>query len=68
VLKSGVMLDGEVAVDMKTVKARKDAIGRQSNQGVTNWLKGMENLPVYEGHGTLESANTVRVNGELLEA
>ncbi len=64
----GVMIDGAINVDMKRVKARKDGIVRQSNEGVTNWLKNMDNLTVYEGHGTLESANTVRVNGELLEA
>src|SRR3546814_16444421 len=41
---------------------------RQSNEGVTNWLKTMKNLTVYEGHGRLESSNSVRVNGDLLEA
>jgi pyruvate/2-oxoglutarate dehydrogenase complex dihydrolipoamide dehydrogenase (E3) component len=35
---------------------------------VTKWLKTMENLTVYEGHGRLESSTSVRVNGELLEA
>ena len=64
----GVVIDGPIAVDMKQVKARKDRIVRQSNEGVTNWLKNMENLTVYEGHGRLESANSVRVNGEVLEA
>ncbi len=64
----GVTIDGSIAVDMKTVKARKDAVVRQSNEGVTNWLKSMENLTVYEGHGRLESASSVRVNGDLLEA
>jgi pyruvate/2-oxoglutarate dehydrogenase complex dihydrolipoamide dehydrogenase (E3) component len=64
----GVAIDGSIAVDMKKVKARKDAIVRQSNEGVTNWLKNMENLTVYEGHGRLESATSVRVNGNLLEA
>ena len=63
----GVVIDGSIAVDMKTVKARKDAVVRQSNEGVTNWLKTMENLTVYEGHGRLESSTSVRVNGELLE-
>ena len=53
---------------MARVKARKDAIVRQSNQGVTNWLRNMENLTVYEGHGHFESATSVRVNGDLLEA
>ena len=64
----GVAIDGSIAVDMKKVKARKDAVVRQSNEGVTNWLKNMENLTVYEGHGRLESATSVRVNGDLLEA
>ena len=64
----GVAIDGSIAVDMKKVKARKDAVVRQSNEGVTNWLKTMENLTVYEGHGRLESSTSVRVNGDLLEA
>jgi len=62
----GVVIDGPITVNMKKVKARKDGIVRQSNEGVTNWLKNMENLTVYEGHGRLESATTVRVNGDLL--
>ena len=64
----GVEVHGPVTVDMAKVKARKDAIVAQSNIGVTNWLKNMENLTVFEGHGRLESANSVRVNGELLQA
>lgn len=64
----GVTIDGPITVDMKQVKARKDAIVKQSNDGVTNWMKSMENLTVYEGHGRLESSNTVSVNGERLEA
>ncbi len=64
----GVAIDGSISVDMKKVKARKDAVVRQSNEGVTNWLKTMENLTVYEGHGRLESATSVQVNGDLLEA
>ncbi len=64
----GVTIEGQIKVDMKRVKARKDAIVKQSNDGVTNWLKTMENLTVFEGHGRLESANSIRVNGDLLEA
>lgn len=64
----GVIIDGDISVDMKKVKARKDGVVAQSNTGVTNWLKNMKGLTVYEGHGRLESANTVRVNGDLLEA
>ena len=64
----GVVIDGPVRVDMKQVKARKDAIVKQSSDGVTNWVKTMENLTVFEGHGRLESPTSVSVNGEILEA
>jgi pyruvate/2-oxoglutarate dehydrogenase complex dihydrolipoamide dehydrogenase (E3) component len=64
----GVVIEGRIKVDMARVKARKDAIVKQSNDGVTNWLNSMENLTVFEGHGRLESPNAVRVNGDLLEA
>jgi pyruvate/2-oxoglutarate dehydrogenase complex dihydrolipoamide dehydrogenase (E3) component len=64
----GVVIDGAIEVDMKRVKARKDGIVRQSNEGVETWLKTMKNLTVYEGHGRFESPNSVRVDGDLLEA
>ncbi len=64
----GVVIDGHIGVDMKQVKARKDGVVRQSNEGVTNWLKNMENLTVYEGHGRLTGANSVSVDGDVLEA
>ena len=64
----GVTVGGPISVDMAAVKARKDGIVKQSNDGVTNWLKNMANLTVYEGHGRFESANSVRVNSDLLEA
>jgi len=64
----GVMIEGAISVDMKKVKARKDRISGKSNTGVEGWLKDMENLKVFEGHGRFESASTVRVGDELLEA
>ncbi len=64
----GVVIDSPIKVDMKRVKARKDEVVRQSNEGIEQWLKNTPNLTVYEGHGRFESANTVRVNGDLLEA
>ena len=63
----GVMIAGAVHVDMARVKARKDAVVKQSNEGVTAWLKGTPNLTVFEGHGRFESAHAVRVNDALLE-
>jgi len=64
----GVVIDGGVHVDMAMIKARKDTVVRQSSDGVTNWLKNMPNLSVYEGHGRFTGPDTVRVNGALLQA
>lgn len=64
----GVVIEGEIKVDMKLIKARKDEISGKSNKGVEQWLKDMENLTVYQGKGRFESNNTVRVGDELLQA
>jgi pyruvate/2-oxoglutarate dehydrogenase complex dihydrolipoamide dehydrogenase (E3) component len=64
----GVAIDGPISVDMPRVKARKDSVVRQSNEGVTKWLNGTANLTVLEGHARLDGPRTVRVNGTLLEA
>jgi pyruvate/2-oxoglutarate dehydrogenase complex dihydrolipoamide dehydrogenase (E3) component len=64
----GVMIDGPIHVAMARVKARKDAIVQQSNQGVTNWLKNAPNVQLIQGQARFESPHVVSVNGELLEA
>lgn len=64
----GVNIKGEISVDMKVVKARKDGIVNQSTTGVENWLKSTENLTVIEGHARFENSNTIRVGDELLSA
>jgi pyruvate/2-oxoglutarate dehydrogenase complex dihydrolipoamide dehydrogenase (E3) component len=64
----GVMIGGPIRIDMQRVKARKDAVVRQSNEGVTNWLRNMPGLTVYEGHGRLAGPHTVHVDGRRLEA
>ena len=64
----GVALEGPVQVDMKRVKARKDAVVRRSNEGVEGWLRGMANCTVYTGHARFEGPRSVRVGDELLEA
>src|SRR5215467_5106146 len=42
-----------IKVDMRRVKARKDEVVSQSNQGVERSLKNLENCRVYEGHARL---------------
>ena len=64
----GVMIDGSIAVDMKKVKERKDAVVRGSNEGVEKWLKSTDNLTVYEGHARFVNTHRVLVGDEVLEA
>ncbi|MEO1655623.1 MAG: FAD-dependent oxidoreductase, partial [Bacteroidota bacterium] len=64
----GVMIDGDIQVDMKKVKARKDEEVNKSTTGVEKWLKSTENLTVYEGKARFESNHVVTVNGERLES
>lgn len=59
---------GAVSVDMKRAKARKDEISARSSTGVEQWLKGMQNCTVYEGHARFESGHEVKVGEDLLTA
>jgi pyruvate/2-oxoglutarate dehydrogenase complex dihydrolipoamide dehydrogenase (E3) component len=64
----GVDVGGPVKVDMKRVKARKDAIVATSRNGVTGWMEGLPNTEVYRGHARFTGPKTVSVNDEVLEA
>ena len=64
----GVVVDGGITVDMRRVKARKDAIVQKSNTGVERWLKGLDNCTVVEGHARFEGPHRVRVGEHDLDA
>ena len=64
----GVASGGQIQVDMKRVKARKDEIAGRSMKSVENWLRGLENVRVYLGHARFEDPHLVRVNDEPLKA
>ena len=64
----GVMIGDDVHVDMGRVKARKDAVSEKSRTGVENWLKGMKNCSVHEGHAQFASPQEVRVGAATLKA
>ena len=67
-LDFGVVINGDIGVDMARVKTRKDAIVTHSSDGVEKWLTGTRNLTVIRGHGKFDSANTIVVNGEPISA
>ena len=64
----GFDVKGDVRVDMKRVKARKDEISGRSSRGVEEWLRGLKNCTVIQGHARFQSSNTVMVNDEVLQA
>ena len=64
----GVVLAGEVRVDMAKVKARSDQVVRNARDGVARWLAGMKGCTVIEGHARFEAADRVRVGDEVLTA
>jgi pyruvate/2-oxoglutarate dehydrogenase complex dihydrolipoamide dehydrogenase (E3) component len=64
----GVTIGGPVGVDMKAVKARKDAISLPSRQGVERSLKQLKGCTVLEGHGRFVGPKRVQVGDEALTA
>src|SRR5690349_13869006 len=64
----GITTAGEVAVDMKAVKARKDMIATQAQKGVESWLEGMKGCTVYRGQARFLSRREVQVGTDRITA
>jgi pyruvate/2-oxoglutarate dehydrogenase complex dihydrolipoamide dehydrogenase (E3) component len=64
----GVRVAGGIEVDMRAVKARKDAIVLKSRNGIEAWLRGMPNCTVLRGHARFLSPTKVGVGDETLAA
>jgi pyruvate/2-oxoglutarate dehydrogenase complex dihydrolipoamide dehydrogenase (E3) component len=64
----GVMIEGPVGVDMKRVKARKDAVSGMASQGVEAWLRSMPGCTIYQGHGRLLSPHAIAIGADEISA
>jgi len=64
----GVTLSGTPSVDMKAVKARKDAVTVASRAAVERSLKGLQGCTVYEAHARLIGPKQIKVADEVLRA
>jgi pyruvate/2-oxoglutarate dehydrogenase complex dihydrolipoamide dehydrogenase (E3) component len=62
------VITGDIQIDMKRVHARSQKISIDSRTSNETWLRGMERCTLIFGHARFESAHTVRVGEELLEA
>ena len=64
----GVEVAGHVRVDMRKVKARKDAIVAKSTTGVEKWMRSTKNISVFQGHARFTAPKAIDVGGESLSA
>lgn len=64
----GFSTGGAVTVDMKAVKARKDAVSTRDREGLESWLEKMERCTVYRGHARFLSPSEIQVGDNRLTA
>jgi pyruvate/2-oxoglutarate dehydrogenase complex dihydrolipoamide dehydrogenase (E3) component len=64
----GVTIGGAIGVDMRAVKARKDAISGKSKSGLESYLKDLKGCTVYEDHARFISSKEVLVGDQVLNA
>jgi pyruvate/2-oxoglutarate dehydrogenase complex dihydrolipoamide dehydrogenase (E3) component len=64
----GVTIQGSVQVDLKTVKARKDAISAKSRNGVEQGLRGMKGCSVFHESARFLSSHEIKAGTATLTA
>jgi pyruvate/2-oxoglutarate dehydrogenase complex dihydrolipoamide dehydrogenase (E3) component len=64
----GVVIGDSVGIDMRRVQQRAATVTLNARTNVEKWLRSMPNCTVIQGHARFESANTLRVDDQLLSA
>jgi pyruvate/2-oxoglutarate dehydrogenase complex dihydrolipoamide dehydrogenase (E3) component len=64
----GVKIAGSISVDLKQVRARKDAVVTNSRSHLTAWLEAMAGCKIFEGHARFEAEDSVRVGDQSLKS
>lgn len=59
---------GEIRVDMRAVKARKDGVVKLSSDGLANWIGGMKNVTLVRGQARFTAPRAVAVGNRILES
>jgi pyruvate/2-oxoglutarate dehydrogenase complex dihydrolipoamide dehydrogenase (E3) component len=55
---------GDIKVDMRAVKARKDGVVRQSSDGLSAWIAGMKNVTLLWGQARFTGPRTIDIDGK----
>ncbi|SDP47463.1 FAD-containing oxidoreductase [Phyllobacterium sp. OV277] len=64
----GVVIEQPIRVDMQRVRQRADTVTLNARTGVENWLRGMKNCTVIEGHARFTGPHTISIDGVLFDA
>lgn len=64
----GIVIPGEVHIDMARVKARADAVIHDARAGLERLFQSMDGCTVVRGHARFEDPQTIRVGEESLSA
>src|SRR3954447_1862194 len=62
------VVTGPVNVDMVRVRARADALVRDSRDGIERWLRSMPGCTVIRGHAHFEAPDVIAVGDDRLTA
>jgi pyruvate/2-oxoglutarate dehydrogenase complex dihydrolipoamide dehydrogenase (E3) component len=57
-----------ISINMKRIKARKDALVAKSAKGVGDWMRGLKHGRLFRGHARFVSPSKVAVGKEEIEA
>lgn len=64
----GVVLQGDVAIDMPKVRARAHAVTLNAREGLEAWIGGMKGCELIRGQAKFVGPREVEVNGQRLTA
>jgi pyruvate/2-oxoglutarate dehydrogenase complex dihydrolipoamide dehydrogenase (E3) component len=64
----GVTIQGDIGIDMGTVKARADTVIHDARKGLYDWVGSMERLTFIEGHARFTGSHEIAVNDAVLTA
>ncbi|MDT0687720.1 mercuric reductase [Autumnicola psychrophila] len=62
----GISLDGDVKINLRAIKRRKDKLVEKSSKGIEKMLNDNENIQVFRGEAKFKDGHSVVVNDEVL--
>ncbi len=59
---------GNVQVDMRAAKGRKDGVVKHSSDALASWIAGMKNVTLVHGHARFSGEKEISVGARVLQA